>query len=182
MEYYTEQNILDYMAAYKVTDRKARAIMRSNGTRPEPKPVVTRSEQYTLEQAVAVAQERNISLASAKSYLRKKNPPKFIRKSVYYTEEELLAHMADTGRSRDRSVNALRHRALNPDAKSRTPVIKQITPPELVTEEAITVYMYVSGLQREAAMYSLCREQIIPSDYPVSNWMLIKNKWTLITP
>lgn len=185
-EYYTYEQLDAYMAEHNVSSHKARAALRKMGfTRQVTRRQVT-SQFYTHEEVIALAEARGITLTSAKSYLKRnfKGDRKLIRpKSIYFTDNELELFMEETGKSLNNAKAILRYRALNPKSIPK-PVVKPVITDQAnhsFTNEQIAVYMYQSGCTQEDALYNMCREQIIPQEYPSEHWRLLNNKWSLIT-
>lgn len=185
-KYYTAEQLELYMSEHNISKEEARKELRKLGFKRKSAKRNILSPYYTEEEAIALAKERSITLQSAKSYIKrnfKGNKRLVPAGSVYYTETQLQTYMQETGKSRNASIAILRYRSLHPNSVPK-PIIKPVITNEedhTFTEEQILVYMYQSNCTKEVAIYNMCREQIVPSEYPIENWMLLNNKWTLIT-
>jgi hypothetical protein len=184
--YYTDEQVTAYIDEHKVSLITARrALVKLGYTHPPRSRKNYPSLYYTEAEALALSQQRNISLASAKNYLVRnyKGPKKgHSNASMYYTNDQLEDYMRGTGKSRQACMAILRYRALNPHSYITPGNVTSgnNAPVTSFTEEQIYVYMYQSGLLRSDALQSMCQEQITVNEYAVEYWVLQNNKWQLL--
>lgn len=181
-KYYTQEDLSVYMIKHSVTVTEAHAALQQTGLTYKITKTAKYSPYYTDDEVATLAKERNISPTSAKAYLRRNFKGKVKQThpgSVYYTEEEVIEFMANTGKPRRFAISALRYRVLNPTATENTiPILRNRN---TLSEEEIIVYMYRAGLDRDAAILCMIYEHPLLSDYEIENWIFENKKWRLIS-